>query len=151
MTSAYSPGFTPIFQKFHEIICEINFSKTACGIFQLFCRSCFINNFVVKNNFSKPQNPKAKYLENNLFSVPRILSAQISRKDFFKIFFQVLRTLFKQSKEGMICWNLTCKKNTCPRRFQNPVEHLRWSFLQKQLTAVNPFNKKIHHRCSTRF
>ena len=36
------------------------------------------------------------------------------------------------------------------RRIQNPVEHLRWSFLRKYL-AMNYFRKKPHLRCLTGF
>ena len=38
------------------MICEIIVSKTVCGIFLIFCRSSFINNFMVKNSFSEPKN-----------------------------------------------------------------------------------------------
>ena len=47
-------GFNPILQKSCEMICEIIFSKTVRGIFCIFCRSRFINSFVVKNIFLKP-------------------------------------------------------------------------------------------------
>ena len=61
ITSAYckssnSSGFNPILQKFYEIICEIIVSKMVCGIFLTFCRSSFINNFMVKDNLSEPKN-----------------------------------------------------------------------------------------------
>ena len=36
-------------------------------------------------------------------------------------------------------------------RIQNLVEHLRWSFLQKLLTAVNYFRKKLHLGFTTAF
>ena len=57
ITSAYSKcsnasGFNPILLKFYEMIYEIIISKTMCGIFLIFCPSSFINNFIVKNNFS---------------------------------------------------------------------------------------------------
>ena len=38
--------------------CEIIVSKTMCGIFLIFCRSSFINNFMVKNSFSEPKNQR---------------------------------------------------------------------------------------------
>ena len=61
ITSAYSKtinssGFQPILQKFYEMICEIIFSKTVCGILLVFLSIEFINNFMEKNNFSEPQN-----------------------------------------------------------------------------------------------
>ena len=60
ITSAYSKssnssGFNPILQKFYEMICEVIVSKIVCGIFLIFCRSSFINNFMLKNNFSEPK------------------------------------------------------------------------------------------------
>ena len=54
--SSNSSGFNRILQKFYEMICEITVSKTVCGIFLIFCRSSFINNFMVKNNFLEPKN-----------------------------------------------------------------------------------------------
>ena len=36
-------------------------------------------------------------------------------------------------------------------RTQNLVEHLRWSFLRKLLTAVNYFRKKLHLGFTTAF
>ena len=61
ITSAHSnssntPGFNPILLKFYEMICKIIVSKTVCRIFLIFCRSSFINNFMVKNNFLEPKN-----------------------------------------------------------------------------------------------
>ena len=47
--SSNSLGFNRILQKFCEMICEIIFSKTVCGIFFIFCHSRFINNFIVNN------------------------------------------------------------------------------------------------------
>ena len=54
--SSNSSEFNPILQKFYDMICEIIVSKTVCGIFLIFCRSSFINNFMVKNNFLEPKN-----------------------------------------------------------------------------------------------
>ena len=54
--SSNSSGFNPILQKFYEMICEVIVSKTVCWIFSIFCRSSFINNFTVKNNFFEPKN-----------------------------------------------------------------------------------------------
>ena len=88
ITSAYSrssnsSGFNPILQKFYEMIYEIIVSKTMCGIFLIFCRSSFINNFMVKNNFSEPKNH---------------LKLNILRPIYF---FKKFRTSF----EGLICTN----------------------------------------------
>ena len=49
------------------MICEIIVSKTLCGIFLIFCRLSFINNFMVKNSFSEKNSAKVKYLETHLF------------------------------------------------------------------------------------
>ena len=54
--SSNSSGFNPILQKIYEMICEIIVSKTVYGIFLFFCQLSFINNFMVKNNFSEPWN-----------------------------------------------------------------------------------------------
>ena len=56
ITSAYFKSsncsmFNPILHKFYVIICEIIVSKTVSGIFLTFCRSSFIDNFIVINNF----------------------------------------------------------------------------------------------------
>ena len=66
--SSNSSGFNPILQKFYKMICEIIVSKTICGIFLIFCRSFFINNFMMKNSFSEPKNQwKLKCLEIHLY------------------------------------------------------------------------------------
>ena len=61
ITSAYfkssnSSGFNPILHKFCMMNCEIIVCKTVCRIFLIFWRSSFINNFIVKTNFSGPEN-----------------------------------------------------------------------------------------------
>ena len=48
-------GFYPDLQKFCEMIFEKIFSKNLCGLFLIFCGSCFIHNFVVRDRFSEPQ------------------------------------------------------------------------------------------------
>ena len=63
ITSAYSKssnssGFNPILQKFYKMTYRIIVSKMMCGIFLIFCRSSFINNFMVKNSFSEPKNQR---------------------------------------------------------------------------------------------
>ena len=54
--SSNSSEFNPILPKFYEMICEIIVSKTLCGNFLIFCWSSFINDFMMKNNFSEPKN-----------------------------------------------------------------------------------------------
>ena len=61
ITSAYSQSsnssrFIPILQKFCEMICEIIVYKTVFGISLIYCWLSFINNFIVKNQFSEPWN-----------------------------------------------------------------------------------------------
>ena len=86
-TSSNSPGFNPILQKFHKMICLIIFSETVCRIFLIFCCSCFINDFVVRKFFGTAKSPKdilrPIYLRKLLHTVLKILSAKISQKDFF--------------------------------------------------------------------
>ena len=94
INSAYSESFNssrfnPILQKHYEMICEIIVSKMVCGTFLIFCRSSFIDNFIVKNNFSEPQNhpnlniSRSIYLKKIPHTVLKITSTQISWKSFF--------------------------------------------------------------------
>ena len=95
ITSGYSKSsnfseFNPILQKYYEMICEIIVSTTICGMFLIYCPLSFVNNFMVKNNFSEPQNhqklnisrpiyfKKYSYLKN-----PKKDLAQINWKDLF--------------------------------------------------------------------
>ena len=88
ITTAYSEssnplGFNPILQKFCEMICE--FSKTVSMIYVIFCRSWFINNFVVKDNFSEPRNlPKLNFSRPICFKFPCTVKLE---GIFSKIFF----------------------------------------------------------------
>ena len=65
------------------------FFKTVCGISLIFCRSRFMNNFVVNSNFLEPWNHQKLniwrpiYFENFPHTGLKILSIQISWKDFF--------------------------------------------------------------------
>ena len=88
--SSNSSEFTPILQKYYEMICEIIVSTTMCGMFLIFCPLSFANSFMVKNNFSEPQNhlklnisrpiyfKKYSYLKN-----PKKDLTQINWKDLF--------------------------------------------------------------------
>ena len=63
MTSAHSKssnssGFNPILKKFYKMICKIIVSKTVGRIFLIFCRSISINNSMLKNSFSEPNNQR---------------------------------------------------------------------------------------------
>ena len=110
ITSAYSMSsnsseFNPILQNFYQTIFEIIVSKTPSGIFLVFCRLSFINNFIVTNNFSEPQNHwnlniwRPIYLKKNPHIVLKIISAYIRWKHFFYFyFFQKLGAFFRDCK-----------------------------------------------------
>ena len=91
-------GFNPILQKFYEMICEIIVSKTVCGIFLIFCRSSFINNFMVKNNFLEAKYHRKLNISEPIYFLKISayllvdLNCTISCKNFFfkKIFFKGL-------------------------------------------------------------
>ena len=110
--SSHPSGFNPILQKLYEMICEIIVSKTICGIYLIFYRSSFINNFMAKNNFLEPKNHQklnvSKYIYFRKISAYRfvglVLSVQISWKYifFWKKFFQGLGAFFKTAKQ--IIW-----------------------------------------------
>ena len=57
-TSFTSSGCNPILQKFCIMICEIIVYKTVSGIFLIFCRSSFTDNFIMKSIFSEPWNQR---------------------------------------------------------------------------------------------
>ena len=65
--SSNSSGFNPILQKFCKMICEIIVSKTMCGVFLIFCRSSFINNFLMKNSFSERKNMRKLYISRPVY------------------------------------------------------------------------------------
>ena len=103
ITSAYSKssnslGFNPILQKFYDMIYEIIASKTLCGIFLIFCRSSFIDNFIVKSNFSEPWNhPTLNILRPIYFKKDsahrfedHICKNKLEKFFFWKIFFSRL-------------------------------------------------------------
>ena len=81
-------------QKVYEIIHEIPVSKTLCGFFLIFCRSCFIYNLLSKINleiiksliFTIPQD--RFILRKLLHIVLKILSVQIGWKDLFQKIFK---------------------------------------------------------------
>ena len=108
--SSNSSGFNPILQKFYKI-CEIIASKTVCRIFLIFCRSSFINNFMVKNSFSEPKNQNQKISRyqfiflKNLHIVLEVLFVQINWKLFFEsFFFQGLGAFFTTATR--LIWEL---------------------------------------------
>ena len=99
--SSNSSGFNPILQKFYKI-CEIIASETVCGIFLIFCRSSFINNFMVKNSFSEPKNQRKLnisrpiYLKKNSVHcfVGHICTNELEGIFYRKNFFQGLGAFF---------------------------------------------------------
>ena len=111
ITSAYcknsnSSGFDLTLQKFYEMICEIIITKMVCGIFLSFCQSRFINNFMVKSNFSKPYNHRKLNISRTIcfkkISTHRfedlIHTNKLDRFFFEQHFFQVLRAFFMTEK-----------------------------------------------------
>ena len=65
--SSNSSGFNPILQKFCKMICKIIVSKTMCGVFLIFCRSSFMNNFLMKNSFSERKNLRKLYISRPVY------------------------------------------------------------------------------------
>ena len=112
MTSAHSKsssssGFNSILQKFYEMIYEIIVSKTVCGIFLIFSRSSFINNFMLKNNFSEPKKHRKLNISKPIYfkkvSVHRFVDLSCKNKSeelffFKKFFFQGLGAFFTNAK-----------------------------------------------------
>ena len=103
--SSNSSGFNPILQDFCIMICEIIVYKTVSGIFLIFCRSGFINSFIVRSNFWESQNhrnlnvSRPIYLEKNFALGFEIISAQISCKNFFfQTFFFQGQSFFQDCK-----------------------------------------------------
>ena len=96
--SSNSSGFNPILQKFYDMICEIIVSKTMGGIFLIFCRSSFINNFMVKNNFLEPKNHRKLNISRPIYFkkisahrfVDLICTKKLEEFFFFFIFFEDL-------------------------------------------------------------
>lgn len=99
ITSAYaknsnSLGFNPIYQKICETLLKITFSNTVCRIFLIFCRLCFINNFIIKNNFSEPQNHSELNISRTIYftkisahCIEGLICANKLKYFFFKNFF----------------------------------------------------------------
>ena len=93
-------------QKFYKMVCEITVSKVVCGIFLIFCRSSFINNCMVKNNFSEPKNHrKLNVLKSIYFKkisthrfVDLICSNKLEEFFFQKNFFSRTWSFFHDSK-----------------------------------------------------
>ena len=84
-------GFNPVLQKFYEMIFEKIFSKTLCGLFLIFCGSCFINNFVVRDRFSEPQK-----LSRNPFILKKIPLEHLiwtNKLEGLKIIFSTAKSL----------------------------------------------------------
>ena len=100
--SSNSSEFNPILQKIYKMICEIIVSKTVCGIFLIFCRSSFVNNFILKNSFSEIKNQRKLNISRPIYfkklSAHRFVGLVCTNKleglFFEKIFFQGLRAFF---------------------------------------------------------
>ena len=110
--------FNPILHKFYVIICEIIVSKTVCGIFLTFCRSNFIDNFIVINNFWNLKiNPnlnilKPIYLKEN--SVHRfedhICTNKLEELFYVKNFFSRTWSFFRDCKSTDLDFTFFHKK-----------------------------------------
>ena len=107
ITSAHSKGsnssgFNPTLQKLYKTICEIIVSETMCGIFLIFYRLSFINNFMVKNGFSESKNQRESNISRPIYfkkiSAHRFVGLICTNKleGFFseKIIFQGLGAFF---------------------------------------------------------
>ena len=107
ITSAYSKssnssGFNPILQKFYEMICQI----IVCGIFLIFCRSSFINNFMVKNNFSVLKNHRKLNISRPIYFLKNsahrfvglICTNKLEEFCFQKIFLSRTWSIFRDCK-----------------------------------------------------
>ena len=118
ITSAYSKSsnssrFNPILKKFYEMICKIIISKTVCGIFLIFCRSSFISNFFVENNFLEPKNYRKLKNSRPIYflkiSAHCFCTNKLEGFFFKKIFFQGLGAFFKITKPLFWCHFFTQK------------------------------------------
>ena len=98
------------------MICEIIVFKTVCRIFLIFCRSSFINNFMVRSNFRELKNYwklnilQPIYFLKNLHIILKALSVKISQENFSfrKMFFWGLEAFFTTAKPliwaSLFCW-----------------------------------------------
>ena len=123
ITSAHSksynfPGFNPILHKFYKMICEIIVSKTVSGIFLIFCRSSFINNFIVKNSFSEPKNQRklniSRLFIQKIFPTPfcrSYLYKQAGRIFFRKKFFSRTWSFFHDCNNTNLGCHFVPQKN----------------------------------------
>ena len=107
ITSAHSKnfnssGFNPTLQKFDKTVLCDNCLQNLVRNFPDFCRSSLINNFAVKNSFSKPKNQQMlsilridyfKKISAHLFIV-LICTNKLEGIFFQKFFFQGLGVFF---------------------------------------------------------
>ena len=121
-------------QKVYEIIHEIPVSKTLCGFFLIFCRSCFIYNLLSKINleiiksliFTIPQD--RFILRKLLHIVLKILSVQIGWKDLFQKNFQGLWDFFTNAN-SLVWASFFCTKNDFYTFFQVWLFHFNIIFI----------------------
>ena len=137
------------------------YSRMVFGIFLIFCRSRFINNFVVKNNFSEPWNQKlyiSRHIHFEKFSrrILKILSLQKAGRIFFqKYFFIDLVELFSRLQNhsflGVICFHkkltvyfISSANNFIKTFFKNLFKKTRqkwWFNSLKQVTRTLSYLK----------
>ena len=108
-----SSGFNPILREFYEMICKIIVSKTLCGIFFIFCRSSFINNFMVKNNFLEPKNHQNLNISRPIYfkkiSAHRFVGLICTNK-LEAVFFLKMWSFFRNCKTTNLCFIFFHKK-----------------------------------------
>ena len=103
-------------QKIYEITHEIPVFKTLCGIFLIFCRSCFIYNLLWKKNLEIIKSliftiPQGRFILRKLLHIVlKILSVQIGWKDLFQKNFLGLWDFFTNAN-SLVWASYFCTKN----------------------------------------
>ena len=106
--SSSSSGFNPILRIYKIIV-----SKTLCGIFFIFFRSSFINNFMVKNNFLEPKNHQNLNISRPIYfkkiSAHRFVGLICTNK-LEAVFFLKMWSFFRNCKTTNLCFIFFHKK-----------------------------------------
>ena len=88
------------------MICEIIVSKAVCGIFLIFCRLSFTNNYLAKNNFSELKNQRKTNISRPIYFLKNsahrfvcfICTNKLEELFFRKYCFQGLGAFFMTAK-----------------------------------------------------
>ena len=131
--SSSSSGFNPILRKFYEMIYKIIVSKTLCGIFFIFFRSSFINNFMVKNNFLEPKNHQNLNISRPIYfkkiSAHRFVGLICTNKlEAVFFFFFRKRGAFFATAKPLICASFFSAKN---KILKTCFKNLFWKTVKK--------------------